>query len=174
MINNDYICQLNLDINIEYLKNMVLTVPAKLIPGGASHHREVILDPYLISLKEKYPFLSPIYNVYNYPGYSKLPPHIDSSRNCALNIPILNTENSDTIFYKLVEPVTHKYVAEKRRNEITSLLEESFKFSLTTPTLVNNSIPHSMTNNSSDRRIIISWSIDETIDFITAKTLFSY
>lgn len=163
MIKNKFIHELDIDLDIDYLYN--ITVNNNTINGLPSHHRIVCEDAYLTTIKNKYPFLSSIFNVYKHaPGYS-LPIHIDADRFCALNIPISNTENSSTIFYNKPDNVTLEYDSERILNRVKTSVEECFRFTLRKPTLINTTYPHNVVNNGPHTRIIISWSVLKPISF---------
>jgi hypothetical protein len=160
---NDFIYEVDIDLDINYLTNIALT--GNKIKDLATHHRLVADDPYLLNIKNKFPFLSDIFNVYVHPpGYS-VPIHIDAQRFCAINIPIQNTKNSNTIFYKKDNNLDIEYESRRIINLVKSPTEECFKFTLTKPTLINTTYPHSVINNSDKTRVIISWSVLKPMTF---------
>lgn len=165
MEKNSYIYELDLDLNIEYLKEMVLD---NLVDGNlksAAHHRLVKDDAYLTEIKNQFPFLSPIFNLYQFPAGIGLPVHIDGNRFCAINIPLYNTENSSTIFYDIDDNAQLEYDERLILTRVKGSLTETFRFTLTRPTLINNSKPHSVINTGSETRIIISWSVLKPMTF---------
>jgi hypothetical protein len=167
MVNNDYIAELTLDIDADYIKNLPATTK-----GNLKSHQHLVSDNnYLTAIQKKYPFLGDIYNIYVFPPKGSLPIHIDSNRQCAINIPIYNTVDSETIFYKLEEPVKTTHVTERVYDVVKSKVSESFKFTLTYPTLINNKVPHSAINYSNSNRILLSWGLNSDINFATAKEL---
>jgi hypothetical protein len=164
MEKNNFICELDLKLDINYLKEMVLEkqdANFKLAP----HHRLVKNDSYLTKIKNQFPFLSPIFNVYKFPSGKGLPVHIDGDRFCSINIPIYNTENSNTIFYDMDNNSRLEYDEQRILHYVKGSATEAFRFTLTRPTLINNTKPHSVMNNSLDTRIIISWSILKPMTF---------
>lgn len=156
MIRNDYICELDLKFDTEYLSELIQK--SKRNKHLAPHQFEINDDPYLSAYKKLYPFLSPIFNIYIFPPNRILPVHIDAARKVALNIPISGTEESLTSFYKSSEDMVMDYVPQKVLYRIDQPLEKVFEFSLRQSTLINNSIPHGVINGSK-QRTIISWSI---------------
>lgn len=168
-INNEYVCELDEELDIVYLKEVIhkMNTNYKLLP----HQNLVDADEYLSSIRKKYPFLSSLFNVYQTAPGRSIPLHVDSKRNCALNIPIMNTENSFTLFYKFKQGtnIELKHIPERVYDLIESPVEEAFKFTLTKPSLVNNSVPHKMLNFGDKTRIIISWSVQEQYSFEEIK-----
>lgn len=169
MINNNYIYELNDCFYVAYLKNIVHSMKTShsLLP----HQNLVDSDSYLSSIKKKYPFLSSVFNVYQTAPGRAIPLHIDSKRSCALNIPLINTEDSYTVFYKFKDGTDTilKNVPERVYDLVESPVEETFKFTLTNPALVNNSVPHKMLNFGNKTRIIISWSVQQQYSFEEIK-----
>jgi hypothetical protein len=162
-MNNEYICELNIDLTV--------TDVGTSVDGLKPHQRLVKDNPSLTALREKFPFLGSIYNIYVFPGRQGLPIHIDSARKCAINIPIANTLDSTTIFYKLSEPVVLEHIKERTYNKVLSEKTEVFRFTLERPTLINNAVAHSAMNYSDNPRIVLSWGLNNDIDFNTAKEL---
>lgn len=160
---NDIIYELDLDLDIDHLADIALNGIA---PDGApSHHRLVSSDTYLQQIKNRYSFLSGVFNVYKHPpGYS-LDIHIDADRFCAINIPICNTQDSMTMFYDKNDSAELQYDSRRILNLVKSATKECFRFTLTKPTLINTSYPHSVINNSDQTRIIISWSVLRPMTF---------
>ena len=170
MINNDYAYELDFDFDLVYLENLILTFVKK-NKDLKRHQRLVSEDPYLNSVKEKFPLLSSIWNYYDILPYARLAPHIDARRSCALNIPIRGTEGSSTLFYKPTADLNLRYDNERVLNWVNSDLEKVFEFELVKPTLIRNDVPHAVINGSS-RRIILSWSIVINYSFDEAKEFF--
>lgn len=160
---NDLISIVNLDLDMHILTDIAInSSPAQ---GIAPHHRLVKDFSYLSDLQRKYPFLSGVFNVYKHPAGYSVPIHIDAGRFCAINIPICNTEHSSTIFYNLDNDAQIQYDSKRILNQITSGVTECFRFTLTEPTLINTTKPHSVINTGSETRIIISWSVLKPITF---------
>jgi hypothetical protein len=171
MIDNEFAYQLGIELDLTYLTDLILNKDVPKI-GLAGHQRLVADDPYMLSIKEKFPFLSPYYNVYKNRPKTSIVLHTDAKRNCALNIPICNTTESSTIFYTLIGNPVFEYNARDILNEVKSPANEVFKFTLTTPTLINNTIPHAVEHWGTGVRTIISWSVEQTMLYSTAKDLF--
>jgi hypothetical protein len=171
-----YIYEPKLNLDYKYLKNLVLgekdKVLSKKTANSVEHHRFVEDDEYMTSINNRFPFLSNKYNVYKTHDMRSIPLHIDSLRKAAFNIPILNTENSSTIFYSPDEELDFEYVPSRVYNIIRSKVTESFRFTLTKPTLINNSVPHMVINRSPLTRVIISWSVKLEHSFDDAKVMF--
>lgn len=165
-----YIYEPNLNLDYDYLKSLALK--SKSINANIQHHRSVYEDPYMTSILEKLPFLTQIYNFYNTSGGKTIPLHVDAKRNAAFNIPILNTNNSNTIFCNTLGEVKTEYVENRVYNLIKSDVTEVFRFTLLKPTLINTSVPHMVVNNGSENRIIISWSVSNKYTFLEAVELF--
>ena len=167
---DDLIFYPKIDLDYDYLRNLVYT--SKPIEGRPNHHRLVEDDEYMTMVRNKYSFLSPIYNVYRMKG--GLPVHVDAARQCTLNIPLVNTENSTTIVYEPVasetirDAMTVIHIITDRTN-----LVETLRFSLDRPTLFNTTVPHEVVQQGNDERISISWSISSEYSFEEAVKLFS-
>ena len=170
MIDNDYIFEFNLPVDLEYFKTLGLERKDQTVSGILPHQRLVKDDAYMSEIRSLYNFLSPVYNIYSTRPFNSMPPHIDAKRKCAINIPVQNTENTDTVFYT-GDQMESEYVHACVYHLIKSPITETFKFSLSGPTLINNTVPHSVINNTDKERIIISWSIDETYTFEDIKSI---
>jgi hypothetical protein len=162
-MNNDYICELKIKFD--------LTTLSERVDGIKPHQRLVKDSPSLTAIRTQFPFLGSMYNIYVFPPNAGLPAHIDSFRQCAINIPISNTLESTTSFYKLQDPVNLEHVEHRAYDKVLSNITEVFKFTLTCPTLINNKIAHSVINNSDKPRVVLSWGLNSDIEFITAKGL---
>jgi hypothetical protein len=162
-MNNDYICELKIKFD--------LTTLSEQVDGIKPHQRLVKDSPSLTAMRTQFPFLGSMYNIYVFPPKTGLPAHIDSFRQCAINIPISNTLESITSFYKLQDPANLEHVEHRAYDKVLSNITEVFKFTLACPTLINNKITHSVINNSDNPRVVLSWGLNSDIDFITAKEL---
>ena len=171
MLNNDYAYEIGIDLDMDYLKKLVLETEHPVIEGLHPHQRLVELDDYMRSLKERFPFLSAMYNIYDCRPGIDIPLHVDAARDCAFNIPITGTEDSHTVFYKLKDGEESEFLPSRIYNIIKSPVEETFRFTLLQPTLINNTAPHEV-KNGNQRRVIISWSVNKTHSFSQAKELF--
>ena len=168
MLDNEFIKEYNIDIDMDYITNHVKLKLADIMAQRISHRLSVDDDPYLKSLQNKFPFLSSSYNIY---PANNLPLHIDTNRSCALNIPILNTGDSKTTFYKFIGDPVLRFVPERKYSIVESEVEELFSFSLKKPTLINNTVPHGMTYKGLGTRIILSWSVKPELTFNDVKQL---
>jgi hypothetical protein len=169
MINNDYAFTPTIDLDLLQIKKIVLENLNVKIPGMASHHRLVNSDNYLRLLRDRYPFLGNLYNIYSTSQSYITPIHVDAARNCALNIPIVNTENSHTVFYKTNNNITSKEISERVYHLINSEVTEVFRFTLTCPTLINTKVPHGVLDSGSKTRIIMSWSVSDQYNYSEVK-----
>lgn len=124
MIRNEYVYELDIGLDMDYLNRLVTDRQNEKISGKANHHRLVADDPYMASLKERYPLLSPVYNIYPLPARIEIPLHVDTDRSCAFNIPIQGTEGTHTIFYKTIEPLVTRYDSKRIYDLIESPVEE--------------------------------------------------
>jgi len=156
---NDYIFYPNIDLDLDKIKRIVIRNMTKFVDGLATHQRKVRDEPYLESLRQRYPFLSQQYNIYTTPPNFNVPLHICPDRGCALNIPIIYTEDSHTVFYELVGEVKKEYSQERIYEVITSDAVEVFRYTLTQPVVMNTLLPHSVIGGPKFSRTIMSWSI---------------
>lgn len=172
MIQNNFIQELNINLDIEYITNLVMNKQNETVNGRPTHHRLVADDPYMTSLKNKYPLLSSVYNIYPLPPYKGIPLHIDRDRSCAFNIPIQGTENTHTIFYK-ADNIILEYDDKRIYDLIKSPVTEVFRNTLIRPSLINNTIPHEVTNDKDTMRITLSWSLQKGVTFQQAIECFN-
>jgi hypothetical protein len=158
-----------IELDIDYLIKLVSI--SKPVTGRPNHHRLVEDDVYMTSIRNKYMFLSPVYNVYVMPN--GLPVHTDAGRKCTLNIPLVNYKDTLTIVYQHVDTET-VYDSSKVVNELNSTdnLTELYRFELNRPILFNTTYPHEVVTNGKER-ISISWSLMSDITFDNAIKLFN-
>ena len=174
MICNQYIKELNINFDYTLLREIALNASAA--PNGHKHQRLVSENPYFSKIKEKFPFFSPVYNIYRLAEGQGIPTHIDADRFCALNIPLLNTENSHTNFYNVCYPLITEYDPLRLAHFVKSNASECFRFTLKYPTLINNgdkNIPHGVMHVGPGERVIISWSLLKSINFVEACNIFT-
>jgi hypothetical protein len=173
MIRNEFIYELDINLDMEYITDLVIKKQNKSIKGKASFQRIVKDDPYMLLLLNQYPLLSDFYNIYPLMPYCEIPLHIDASRNCAFNIPIQGTENTYTIFCETVGPIKLEYNEQKIYNLVKSPIKEVFRNTLTRPLLINNTIPHKVINEKDSVRLTLSWSLLPNITFQQAIEFFN-
>ena len=177
MIDNKHIYEIDpskVDLDVDYLRDWVLKNPELYKPNIYKFVYEVNQDPYTNSFYEKYPCLSSNVLIYKFPPKWTIDLHIDANRQCALNIPVQNTENTDTIFYEYAEEPILEHDARRKWYNVKSKVVEAFRFRMTSPVLINNSVsPHEVKNDTSDFRISISWSMKPDISFEQAKAIFA-
>jgi len=151
----------NIELDINKLKEIVFRNLYRLEPNLATHQRYVDKEPYLVELRNQFPFLGNLYNIYNTRWDYVTPVHIDSNRCCALNIPIENVEGSYTVYYKLNTELVSNLIPDRAYNIVKSENTEAFRFTLEQPTIINTKIPHNIIHNTTKaNRIVMSWSID--------------
>jgi len=171
MINNEYAFTPNIELDLKQISQIVLANLHTEIPGMASHHRLVGSDEYLCLVREQYPFLGNIYNIYSTSQNYITPVHVDAARNCALNIPIINTENSHTVFYKTNNNLETKEISKRVYHLISSEVIEVFRFTLVKPTLINTKMPHGVLDSGDQNRIIMSWSVNNDYTYNDIKKI---
>ena len=160
MINEKYIFKPNIELDVSKLKEIVFRNLDSLEPNLATHQRYTSKEPYLTELKERYPFLSKLYNIYpTAPGYV-VPIHICPNRGCALNIPIQYTEDSYTVFYEPKDKLEMTYSIPRIYHIIESEMVEVYRYTLEYPVIMNTKLPHGVFGGPKTTRIIMSWSID--------------
>jgi len=146
----------------------------KIVDVAHRHHRPINNHPYLVELKNKYPIMGDTYNLYRLNNRIDLEPHRDSDRNCAVNIPVLNTEGSYTVFYSSTRTDNTQYHQRRIYDEfVPSELQEEFRFTLLEPTIINTKQIHGVINSESGHRIIFSWSVLPRYSFEDAVEFFT-
>lgn len=159
MINETYIFKPNIILDIDKIKEIVYRNLNKFDPGLKTHQRYVSNESYLFELKNTYPFLSNLYNIYPTPAGYNVPIHICPGRGCALNIPIQYTEDSYTVFYEPKDELKVTYSVPRVYEIIESEMLEVYRYTLTEPVIMNTLLPHSVFGGPAKTRIIMSWSI---------------
>jgi hypothetical protein len=165
---DQYIFYPKLNFDLDRIKSIVVKHMNLRIPGYATHQRRVCEEPYLLELQEQYPLLSNLYNIYTTPPNYLTPIHICPARGCAINIPIIYTEDSHTVFYDLPGIVKKTYSVDRIYEIIESEAVEVFRYTLDRPTLMNTQHPHGVIGGSKQSRTIMSWSIN--LDWNYEKT----
>lgn len=172
MIDNEYVCELNLDLDYSILRQ--LATEAKIEDSLLKHQRRVEHYTYLKAIKSKYPILGNLWNIYTFSPNTGLDTHIDIGRSVTLNIPLEGTEDSITRFYNFPDCGILNYkksrVPERALDTVNSECTEVFNFTLLKPAIIKTSVPHSVLAGSTYRKII-SWSIPE-MSFEDAKSYF--
>lgn len=159
MIRNNFVYELDNLFDMQHLALLADRMVNERVAGRANHHRMVRDDPYMVSIQQKYPLLSDVYNVYPLPPHIEIPLHIDRDRSCAFNIPIRNTENTHTIFYDPIGELELEYDERRIYDLVRSPVQEVFRHTLMRPLLINNTMPHKVTNDNDTVRLTISWSL---------------
>lgn len=173
MIRNQFIYELDIDLDMEYITDLVNNKKYQSIDGRASHHRYVKDDPYMTSIQKRYPLLSMVYNIYPLPAGKEIPLHIDTNRSCAFNIPIQGTENTYTIFYEIDGPLKTVYDANRIYDLVQSPVTEVYRHTLIKPVLINNTTPHKVTNQKDTMRVTLSWSLHKDVTYQQAIECFN-
>ena len=169
---NQYIFSVpNSLFDFERLQEIALRNLNDVQEGLAFHQRRTETEPYLMELRERYPFLSPLYNISTSPPGWITPIHYDSGRNCAINMPVSYMEDSYTTFYDVVEPIEAEFIPFKVYHEIKSRVEKRFEFTLEHPILINNTMPHGVVGGPLKDRTILSWSISSKFRFEEIKEI---
>ena len=168
MIENEYILELELDLNNELLIELALT--STNVPELKKHQRFTKDYPYLEELRNRYSILGQLWNVYHFKPFTGIDTHVDTGRFCTLNIPLKGSENSLTKFYKSETSMKQVYHDPGVLNYIKTPLTSVFEFTLLRPTLIRTDVPHSVLAGK-ENRLIISWGIHE-LDFYQAKNFF--
>jgi hypothetical protein len=169
LIKNNFIHELNLNIHNDHLKQLLSD--DRVFDETHPHHRLVKNVDFLSKIKDHYPFLSPIFNIYKFESGQTVRTHIDAGRYCTINIPICNTKDSFTIFYEKEESAELEYDTRRILNYVNSPVKELFRFTLCRPTLMNTTYPHSVINYGKETRMILSWSILKPITFDECSSL---
>lgn len=170
-MNEKYIFYPNIDLDLEKIKEIVIRNMNLKVPNLATHQRKIENEPYLLELRKKYNFLSTMYNIYTTGPSYVTPIHICPNRGCALNIPIIYTEDSHTIFYELKGDVVKHYSKERVYEIIESDTIEVFRYTLDRPVIMNTQLPHGVIGGPDKPRTIMSWSIDLKHDYETVKRI---
>ncbi len=162
-MNNQYIFYPNMELDLDKIKEICMRRKKQSIPGMATHHRLVEDEPYLTSVRDQYPFLSPLYNIYTTAAGYITPVHVCPNRSCALNIPVSYTEDSYTVFYEIPEDKNSQYNKQRIYHVINTKGIEVFRYTLDRPVIMNTLLPHGVFGGPKQERVIMSWSI--TFDY---------
>lgn len=166
-----YIFYPNMDFDLEVLQEISIRNMNKLYDDLKTHQRKVEDEPYLVELRKKYPFLSQLYNIYTTSAGYVTPIHICPGRGCALNIPVIYTEDSYTTFYELKGEVVKKYSVPRIYEIIESDTIEVYRYTLDRPVIMNTQLPHGVIGGPKGPRTIMSWSIELDYDYERVKKL---
>ncbi len=160
IINEKYVFDPQIEIDQATMEEIVRRQANNIDPNSPIHHHRWVKDePYLISIREKYPFLSEIYSLYVFPAGLQVEIHTDSKRSTVLNIPVLNLENTITTFYKVID---EEYQPFNKQSKIlmeydSKAVVPDYSYTMLKPLILNASIPHSISVNGNLPRTIISW-----------------
>jgi hypothetical protein len=165
-----------LDIGLEKFNSIIIDTVESVIDSNVSTNFKINVSEHkiLTELKEKYPILGDIINIYVTRIGGSIPPHQDASRSCAINFPIQDTNKSSTIFYEPVGGETqYKFNRTFIWNFPVNEVREIFRFTLTEPVVINNNLIHGVTHHGDKCRIIASWSIKPEYSFEDAVEFFT-
>jgi hypothetical protein len=172
MIDNKFGFYPDIDLDLDQLREIVLRRVSDASVDLKPHQRLVEHEPYLVELRNRYPFLSTLYNIYLTGAGRDIPVHIDSGRNCALNIPIHNTEDTHTVFYSVEDAGDVTNIEKYVFDFVKSKTQEIYRFTLTQPTVMNTKIPHSVIGHPWHDRIVMSWSVEGNVSYQDLRTKF--
>lgn len=182
-MNNEYILTLPNLLDIDYMKQLCFqTMTDEWIAADDSyalkHYTDFITidvesDEYLKSIRDKFPKLFPYIKIMKM-DKGRWPAHIDTMRQCAINIPAQNCDETKITRFgkngKVVESLVTKFgniEQEWTSHEYITFVEEQemdFEFSMLVPTLINTKTPHQVINFADTTRVILSWSYDDTFE----------
>jgi len=169
---NQYIFSVpNSLFDFERLQEIALRNLNDVQEGLAFHQRRTETEPYLLELRERYPFLSPLYNISTAPAGYVVPIHFESNRNCAINVPVSYMEDSFTSFYEPLEPINSEFIPFKVYHEVKTKVKKVFSYTMTHPVLINNTLPHDVVGGPLKDRTILSWSISPKFRFEEIKEI---
>lgn len=134
---------------------------------GDTHRRTIDNEPYMLQMRETYPWLSRSYHIYKPQKQMRL--HVDSNRSCAINIPV-RCDNSETIVYEWINKSLGSYDDKRKLFDVNeSDVREVFRFTLSEPVLFNTTMPHKVEVTGPNRRISISWNVNGSFEEIKNK-----
>ena len=183
-MNNDYILTLPDLLDQDYMKQLalgILTEEWLSVSDVEALRRftdvvtiEVESNDYLKVIRQQYPKLAPYLKIMKMDGPGQWPPHIDTMRSSAINIPVQNCDETKVTQFgkkgkKVASLVTvfgniesewhsHGYV------EYVDEAEFDFEFALQEPTLINTKVPHQVFNYTDTQRVILSWAYEDSFD----------
>ena len=168
MINNNFVFELPFSLDLAAIRLVALKSTSN--NSLPFFQRSVNDYDLLVDMSKKFPVLGTRWNVYKFPAHQGLPIHTDGKRDATLNIPIAGGEDSQTIFYNTPNEIKSYYDEDRIFHVLEGSFEEQFKFTLTKPTVIKTTVPHSVSVGKVPR-IILSWGL--TVSFEEAKTFFS-
>lgn len=168
----DYFFELDwMELDYDSLYQVCLS-PSKESRKLLPHQRYVSDDKYMQAIRDKYPFMGSLFNIYFIKN--GLPIHIDAKRKCALNIPVKNTQDSSTIWYHNSDTIKTEYDPQMVVHTVKTTVNEECRMTLSKPTLMKIDVPHSVENKSREPRVTISWALPMDIDYEEACRLFNH
>jgi hypothetical protein len=159
MIDNEYVFELDAIFDTKELISIINNLK---VSGLRQHQQNAVDYEYTNCLFQKHKkILGSVWNYYLLTPYSGFRKHIDAKRTATLNIPLYGHDGSATTFYKMPTgslEYNDKMIAYNVDDEV----EETFSFTLTNPSFVNVTEPHSVKSGSQER-LILSWGL--VVDF---------
>lgn len=164
-------------------------VPADIMPV---YRYDISRSPYLVSIADKYSWLSTTLDFFITVAGGFIPIHFDSDgsdafRACNLNLPIQNTSDSITSWHEMPETTEWIYpwidTTSMPFQGGASIFPKSasikdiapitlFSFVCNEPVIFNAKLPHSVKNKGFNRRVIASWHT-KFKNYDEAKTFFA-
>jgi len=179
---HDYVNEINHELDLEFFKDLANQMMTDEWLSSPDHIGLVTSDlnpvqvndhSYLKGVRDKFPKLFDHLKLFKC-GNGPWPIHIDRLRDTALNIPVINcNETKLTNFYSddgvVAEEVTCYFGKEYRtwKSQKYSIYitnaSLSYSHSLTNkPVIINTSVPHNIVNHNDEPRLIWSWGYDDT------------
>jgi hypothetical protein len=166
MIDNEYVFELDVLFDTDKL----ISIINNLKPNGHRPHQHRAADyEYTKQLYHKHrKILGSIWNFYLLKPHTGFTIHIDAGRKTALNIPLYGHQGSYTSFYEM--PKDQLVYNEKVIGyEFSDTVNKTFEFTLTRPSFIRVSAPHSVMSGNYPR-LILSWGL--TVEFEEARSYF--
>jgi len=174
LLDTDYIFEKSMKvITTEWLETPAPYALGK-YTDNPDYYINVKNDKYLESIRLKYPKLKDYIKILKSEN-GTWHAHIDKWRKTEINIPLKHYDDCQTHFYKEyteleeVDSTFGSATGTWTSNKYVSYVETKdviFSHKLVVPTLLNTAEPHSITNNSTQVRIIASWTYDD--NYMTA------
>lgn len=182
-MNNDYILTLPDLLDLDYMQQKALEIVTEewLNVSDVEALRrftdtitiDVESDEYLKSIRQRFPKLASYLKVMKM-DKGQWPPHIDTMRSSAINIPVQNCNETKVTRFGKKGTVVKSMVttfgnieAEWHSHEYVNYVTDTdmeFEFYLETPTLINTKVPHQVINTTDTKRLILSWAYEDSFE----------
>ena len=167
MINNKYVFELDVKFNTTEFISIINNLK---ISGLRQHQQNAVDYEYTNYLFQKHKtILGSVWNYYFLTPYTGFRKHIDAKRAATLNIPLYGHEGSTTKFYEMPADGL-EYNDKMIAYDVNGPVKETFSFTLTSPSFINVTEPHSVKSGPHDR-LILSWGL--AVGFEEAKQYFN-